>query len=100
MGTFAVPELDISIDQGLCRQWHVIFVNDDYHSMQFVVSVIMKIFKQTLEEATQRMIEVHETGASIITTCPKERAELYLEQVATIKEGEKGAVDCKIEPAE
>jgi len=79
--------------------WHVIFINDDFHSMQFVTFVIINVFKLPIEEAILKMLEVHENGQSIIVTVHKERAELYFEQVSSIKEGIIGPVNCKIEPA-
>jgi len=80
--------------------WNVIILNDDHHSMPFVAGVIMVVFKKEMDEAIEIMKTAHETGRAICTTCPKERAELYLEQVATYKEGPKGAVGCEMEPAE
>lgn len=93
-------EQETSIKQGLCPNWHVIFLNDDYHSFQFVIHVIMSIFRKEFEEAFVLTKQIHEKGLAIVTTCTKERAELYLEQVSSMKEEEKGAISCKMEPAD
>lgn len=84
----------------LCPNYHVIFLNDDYHSMEFVVLVLQMIFNKTREEAFSIMLEVHETDSAVVTTVSKERAELYYEKVLSIPEGEKGPIGCTIEPAE
>lgn len=102
MSTILDEEVETVSDtsQKICPNWHVIFLNDDYHSFDFVIYVITTLFKKTFEEAFILTITIHKTGQGVITTCSKERALLYEEQVAGIKEGEKGAIGCVIEPAE
>lgn len=102
MPELAEPDVLEQIDttNQLCPNYHVIFLNDDYHTMHFVVYVMMAIFRKTGEEAADLTLKIHNEGQAIITTVTKERAELYLEQVSSIKEGEKGAIGCVMEPAE
>lgn len=84
----------------LYPQWNVLLLNDDVHSFPFVIHVIMQVFRKTVEEAFSFTLGIHQTGQAILTTCSKERAELYLEQVSTFKEGDKGALGCAMEPVE
>lgn len=84
----------------ICPNWNVILLNDDYHSFDFVIILLMKIFRKELDSALAITLEIHENGQGIAATCSKERAELYLEQVASMKEGIKGAIGCVMEPAE
>jgi len=42
--------------------YRVLLMNDDYMPMEFVVTILMGIFKKTQEEATQVMLNVHQTG--------------------------------------
>lgn len=93
-------ETTASTNSGLCPQYHIIFLNDDYHSFQFVIYVMVTLFRKEFEQAFELTKMIHETGQAIVTTCPKERAELYLEQVSSMKEGDKGAIGCVMEPAE
>lgn len=79
--------------------YHVILLNDDYHTFQFVYFVLLTVFRKSDDDARRLTLEVHEKGQSIIETCSKERAELYLEQVLSIKEGDKGSINCIMEPA-
>ena len=46
--------------------YRVILMNDDYTPMEFVISILMGIFKKTQEDATQIMLNVHQKG---IGTC-------------------------------
>ena len=102
MSTILDEEVEVknTTDQRICPNWNVIFLNDDYHSFNFVIEVIMTLFKKTFPEAYVLTVYIHKTGQAIITTCSKERALLYEEQVSGMKEGEKGAIGCVIEPAE
>lgn len=44
----------------------VIFFNDDFTTMDFVVEVLVSIFNKTQEEATILMQTVHEKGSAIV----------------------------------
>jgi ATP-dependent Clp protease adaptor protein ClpS len=87
-------------NQKICPRWHVLLLNDDFHSMDFVVILIMNVFKKNDIEAIRIMAKIHEEGQAIVITVSKERAELYLEQVSSMHEGELGPLNCTIEPAE
>jgi len=83
--------------------YNVVLLNDEHHSMEFVVMVLVKVFGYALEKCFQLMLNAHETGRSIIWTGPREVAELKVEQMSTFHEtrGKKdlGALGCEIEPA-
>ena len=89
----------------LLPPYHVILLNDDDHSMDFVVAVLMKVFGCPIERAMQLMLEAHTTGRAVLWTGPKEVAELKAEQVQTFHEtrerdkAQLGPVGCIIEPA-
>jgi ATP-dependent Clp protease adaptor protein ClpS len=85
--------------------YNVILENDDYHSMEFVVTVLREVLHCALERAVQLTWEAHTTGRAIIWTGPKEVAELKAEQVQTFQEiratdnAKLGPLGCTIEPA-
>jgi ATP-dependent Clp protease adaptor protein ClpS len=89
----------------LLPPYHVILLNDDQHSMEFVVGVLVKVLGCPDEEAMTLMLEAHHSGRAVIWTGPKEVAELKAEQVQTFHEtrasdGAKlGPLGCIIEPA-
>jgi ATP-dependent Clp protease adaptor protein ClpS len=66
--------------------YNVILLNDDHHSMEFVVDVLREVLACTMERAFQLMLQAHATGRAIIWTGPKEGAELKAEQVRTFHE--------------
>ncbi|MFL0198253.1 ATP-dependent Clp protease adaptor ClpS [Clostridium sp. WILCCON 0269] len=57
--------------------YKVIIYNDDYTTMQFVVDILIKIFKKSAVEATQIMYDVHRKGIGI--------AGIYVYDIAATK---------------
>ena len=60
--------------------YKVILHNDDVNDMLYVVDTIFRLTPLSAEQAYQKMLEAHTTGASVLLICHKERAELYQEQ--------------------
>jgi ATP-dependent Clp protease adaptor protein ClpS len=85
--------------------YNVILLNDDHHSMGFVVDVLCKVLGCSFERAAQFMLEAHTSGRAIIWTGTREVAELKAEQVQTFSEVREadseqlGPLGCEIEPA-
>lgn len=65
--------------------FRVVLHNDDVNGMQHVVLAILKLTPLEPEQAIERMLEAHHTGASVLLITNRERAELYVEQFATFK---------------
>src|SRR4051812_25172927 len=63
--------------------YHVILLNDDFHSMDFVVQVLRRVLGCSLEKALQFMLMAHRSGRAIIWTGTREVAELKVEQIRT-----------------
>jgi ATP-dependent Clp protease adaptor protein ClpS len=91
---------ETNTDQKIAPFWKVLLWNDDYHSYEFVIKMVMKIFRKTDEEAFVVAFTVDQTGSAVVATCNKERAELYLQQVASMHEGKLGPLNCSMEPDE
>lgn len=85
--------------------YHVIILNDDLHTIEFVIHVLREVFKFTVEQAVVYTMEAHIKGRAVVWTGSKEVAELKAEQIGTFHEirqhdGLKlGPVGCMIEPA-
>ena len=47
------------------KRWKVILLNDDSTPMDFVISMLMEVFKHTADTAKEVMLEVHESGSGI-----------------------------------
>jgi ATP-dependent Clp protease adaptor protein ClpS len=47
------------------KRWKVILLNDDSTPMEFVIGILMEIFKHTSNSASDIMLQVHETGSGV-----------------------------------
>jgi ATP-dependent Clp protease adaptor protein ClpS len=62
------------------QMWKVIFHNDDYTAMEFVVWVLTDLFKHSPASATRVMLHIHKTGIGVAGTYTKEVAETRIEK--------------------
>jgi ATP-dependent Clp protease adaptor protein ClpS len=60
--------------------WKVIFHNDDYTSMEFVVYVLQEIFRHSTASATRIMLHIHKTGIGIAGVYTREIAEARVQK--------------------
>jgi len=58
------------------RPWIVIVWNDPINLMTYVTFVFQKLFGYSLEKATKLMLDVHEKGRAVVSSGPREKAEL------------------------
>lgn len=63
------------------RRYKVIFHNDDYTTMEFVVIALMQFFHKSETEATYVMLTVHRTGIGVAGVYPRDVAETKVEKV-------------------
>ena len=56
-GVIALPETREEQTTKLLPPYHVILANDDHHSMEFVIEVLVKVFGYKLERCVQLMLE-------------------------------------------
>lgn len=62
------------------RRFKVVFHNDDYTTMEFVVHALRSIFRKSDAEAVHVMLTVHRTGAATAGIYPRDVAETKAEQ--------------------
>jgi ATP-dependent Clp protease adaptor protein ClpS len=55
--------------------WHVIFLNDNITTMEFVVRVLKQIFNKTQEQAESITKRIHEDGQGVVGSYVHEVAE-------------------------
>ena len=63
------------------RLYKVLLLNDDYSSMDFVVSVLMQVFHHSHEKAMEIMFKVHEQGKGLCGVYVYEIAETKVAHV-------------------
>jgi ATP-dependent Clp protease adaptor protein ClpS len=73
------PRLDLlEKDEAKAKRpsmWNIVFYNDDYTSMEFVVFVLTKVFHRSTEDALALTMAVHTQGKGIAGTYTFEVAE-------------------------
>jgi ATP-dependent Clp protease adaptor protein ClpS len=76
-----VPETDTSTDVRLEKLYHVILLNDEDHTYDYVVEMVRKLFGCTESRAFSHAVEVDTKGTTILLTCDLEKAELKRDQI-------------------
>src|ERR1700690_2697403 len=61
--------------------FHVVLLNDDDHTYDYVVEMLATIFCVSAETAFQHAVEVDTTGRTIVMTCEREQAEFGRDQI-------------------
>ncbi len=100
------PTKDKKNDSKPKRQppFNVILLNDDDHTVEYVVSLCQKVFGYPVEKGVQIAAEVHVTKWCILWTGPLELAELKQEQIHSLGKDDlvnhcQGSMTAILEPA-
>ena len=76
---FDKPELDLlekdEVKVKRPSMWNIVFYNDDYTSMEFVIYVLTRVFHRSTEDALALTFAVHTQGKGIAGTYTFEVAE-------------------------
>ncbi len=80
-------------------QYRVILLNDDYTPMDFVVGLLMAVFKKTQEEASRIMLNVHQDGVGVCGIYTFEVAETKVGQVLDAAKRAEHPLKCALEKA-
>ncbi len=84
MGSNIEIELDDDIEVKEPQKFKVILLNDDYSTMDFVIDVLVKVFRKTVDEASQIMLNIHNNGREICGIYTHEIASTKVAQVKTM----------------
>lgn len=79
--------------------YHVILLNDNITTMEFVVFILEKVFEKTHSEAVNIMLRVHEQGEGVAGTYVKEIAQTKASQVMNMAQQNGFPLKCKVEEA-
>jgi ATP-dependent Clp protease adaptor protein ClpS len=83
--TITLPEIDLESvqDEDLLsdKPWNVVLLDDDFHTYDYVVEMLMAIFGYPIRRAFKMTVEVDTRKRVIVWTGHLERAEAYREQI-------------------
>ena len=77
-------ELENDLELEEPKKYTVILFNDDFSTMDFVIQILMVIFRKTIEESEAIMLNIHNNGKAICGIYTKEIALTKVSQVQTI----------------
>jgi ATP-dependent Clp protease adaptor protein ClpS len=63
------------------KLYHVVLLDDDEHTYDYVIEMLQKLFFLSIETALQHAIEVDKTGRTVVITCERLEAEFGRDQI-------------------
>lgn len=72
---------DVKIDEKITvklqppKMWKVVVLNDDHTPMEFVIELLVTVFKHTTDVAKELTMEIHNSGSAIVGIYVHEIAE-------------------------
>lgn len=84
--------------------WHVVLLDDDFHTYDYVVEMLMMIFGYEIEKAYRMTVEVDTRKRVIVWTGHLEKAEAFQGEIHDFgadwrMESSKGSMSAVLEPA-
>jgi ATP-dependent Clp protease adaptor protein ClpS len=84
--------------------YNVVILNDEEHTFDYVIDLLVKLFRHSLPTAQELTWRIHSTGRAIVYTTHREKAELKRDQVLAWGADprmsiSKGPLGCYVEPA-
>jgi ATP-dependent Clp protease adaptor protein ClpS len=65
----------------LVPQYHVVLLDDDEHTYDYVIEMLQKLFLFSKSEAFRHAVEVDTQGRTIVITCELPQAEFARDQI-------------------
>lgn len=94
---------DVKLDKKLIvkyvepKKWKVVFLNDNQTPMEFVISVLIDIYKHDLDRAKEITMEVHESGKGVAGCYCFEIAEIKLVETINLARANGFPLQAKME---
>jgi len=79
--------------------YKVVFFNDDITPMNFVVQILVELFKHNTERANSIMQQIHNNGSGVAGIYPYEIAEQKGVETSVLARGNGYPLQVKIDPA-
>ena len=77
-------ELEDDIDLQEPKKYKVFLLNDDFSTMDFVIDVLVRVFRKSVEEASTIMMNIHNKGKELCGTYTYEIATTKVAQVKSM----------------
>ena len=77
-------ELDDDIDLQEPKKYKVFLLNDDFSTMDFVIDVLVRVFRKSVDEASTIMMNIHNKGKELCGTYTYEIAATKVAQVKSM----------------
>jgi len=103
-GTKVASESEVLNRDELTRLYHVVLLDDDVHTYDYVIEMLQKLFLLSVSEAFRHAVEVDTTGRTIVITCELAQAEFARDQIRSYGPDprmpeSKGSMAAVVEPA-
>lgn len=79
------------------RLYKVLLHNDDYTSMEFVISILETVFHKSIPDATEIMLNVHNEGIGIAGVYTREISETKISTVHQLAQKNEFPLRCSME---
>jgi len=102
--TTAAPHTGAASEDQLTPLFHVVLLDDDEHTYDYVIEMLVAIFCHSREAAFRHAVEVDTNGRTVVLTCEREQAEFGRDQIHAYGADprmpvSKGSMTAVIEPA-
>ncbi len=74
-------ELSDDLDLQEPKKFNVFLLNDDFSTMDFVIDVLVRVFRKSVDEASVIMLNIHNKGRDVCGTYTYEIAATKVAQV-------------------
>ena len=75
------PSVERNEEEQHGRLFHVVLLDDDEHTYDYVIEMLQALFVLSHEVALQHAVEVDRTGRTIVITCERPEAEFARDQI-------------------
>ena len=102
--TVVSPDVETTEREELTPLYHVVLLDDDEHTYDYVIEMLQKLFLVSETSAYQHAVEVDTTGRTIVLTCELPQAEFARDQIHAYGADwrmpqSKGSMSAVVEPA-
>ena len=102
--TTTLPGTGSATEERVVPQYHVVLLDDDDHTYDYVIEMLQRIFVFTLDQAYRHAEEVDRCGRTVLITCELPQAEFARDQIHSYGPDwrlprSQGSMSAAVEPA-